>query len=79
VAVSGAAAAVAVLLASAGPGILALRPDPTTAPPLPALAALGVLVALLPAWLAPVPAPDGEAEESPGAGVPAHGSRATAA
>jgi energy-coupling factor transport system permease protein len=59
VALSGATAAVTAVLASAGHGLAAMRPDPTAVPPLPLLAVAGLLVALLPAWVAPVlePAP----------------------
>jgi energy-coupling factor transport system permease protein len=63
VALCGVLAAAAAVVASRGAGLAAMRPDPTALPPLPLLAAAGVLVALLPAWLAPVPetAPEADA------------------
>jgi energy-coupling factor transport system permease protein len=63
VALSGATAAVTAVLASLGDGLAAMRPDPTELPPLPVLAAAGVLVALLPAWVAPTPEPATPADE----------------
>jgi len=59
VSVSGAAAAAAVLVVAArDPSALNPSTSPLVAPGLPVAPAAGVLVALLPAWLAPAPEPD---------------------
>ena len=65
VALSGLVAAAAAVVASRGDGLAAMQPDPTELPPLPLLAVAGVLVALLPAWLAPVPETPPEPEPPP--------------
>lgn len=62
VAGSGAVAAAGMLVAAhADPASVAPSTSPLVAPPLPVLAAVAVLVALLPAWLAPPP----DAEPAP--------------
>lgn len=70
-AATGIVAAVAVVVAGiSDPAGLAPPVVPLTAPPLPPLATAGVLVALLPAWLAPPPALGRRVPAHPPARVP---------
>jgi energy-coupling factor transport system permease protein len=66
VAGSGAVAAAGMLIAAAlDPSALAPSTSPLTAPTFPVVPALAVLVALLPAWVAPAPERDREAVGDP--------------
>ncbi len=74
VSASGAVAAVGMLVtAGVDPSAVAPSTSPLVAPGLPVVPAVALLVALLPAWLAP--SPDTEAEREPAAAAPSHRTR----